>query len=29
MARDETVVGGGRFDTDHDGYTAMRKYAKK
>ncbi|WP_204029455.1 IS110 family RNA-guided transposase [Micromonospora andamanensis] len=27
MARDETVVGGGRFDTDRDGYTAMRKYA--
>ncbi|WP_435871455.1 IS110 family transposase [Micromonospora echinaurantiaca] len=27
MARDETVVGGGRFDTDRDGYKAMRKYA--
>ncbi|SCL19894.1 IS110 family transposase [Micromonospora inyonensis] len=27
MAGDETVVGGGRFDTDRDGYTAMRKYA--
>ncbi|MEU2172583.1 IS110 family transposase, partial [Micromonospora chersina] len=29
MARDETVVGGGRFDTDRDGYTAMRKYASQ
>ncbi|MEV4388047.1 IS110 family transposase [Micromonospora sp. NPDC049580] len=29
MARDETVVGGGRFDTDRDGYTAMRKYANR
>ncbi|MEG3635435.1 transposase [Micromonospora sp. S2-005] len=27
MARDETVVGGGRFDTGRDGYPAMRKYA--
>ncbi|MFV2112871.1 IS110 family transposase [Micromonospora sp. LOL_025] len=27
MAGDETVIGGGRFDTDRDGYTAMRKYA--
>ncbi|NLU81077.1 IS110 family transposase [Micromonospora sp. HNM0581] len=29
MARDETVVGGGRFDTDRDGYTAMRRYANR
>ncbi|WP_218897024.1 IS110 family transposase [Micromonospora purpureochromogenes] len=29
MAGDETVVGGGRFDTDRDGYTAMRKYASQ
>jgi hypothetical protein len=29
MACDETVVGGGRFDTDRDGYTAMRKYASQ
>ncbi|NJC13058.1 transposase [Micromonospora profundi] len=29
MARDETVVGGGRFDTDRDGYAAMRKYASR
>ncbi|MEV4481710.1 IS110 family transposase [Micromonospora coxensis] len=27
MARDETVAGGGRFDTDRDGYAAMRKFA--
>ncbi|MET8311605.1 IS110 family transposase [Micromonospora sp. NPDC005173] len=29
MAGDETIVGGGRFDTDRDGYTAMRQYAKQ
>ncbi|CCH17744.1 Transposase, IS116/IS110/IS902 (fragment) [Micromonospora lupini str. Lupac 08] len=29
MAGDETIVGGGRFDTDRDGYTVMRKYAKQ
>ncbi|MEV0729750.1 IS110 family transposase [Polymorphospora sp. NPDC050346] len=29
MAGDETVVGGGRFDTDRDGYTAMKTYAKR
>ncbi|MEQ4301073.1 IS110 family transposase [Plantactinospora sp. B6F1] len=29
MAGDETIVGGGRFDTDRDGYTAMRKYANQ
>ncbi|MFF4893520.1 IS110 family transposase [Micromonospora chersina] len=28
MAGDETVIGG-RFDTDRDGYTAMRKYARQ
>ncbi|WP_456238364.1 IS110 family RNA-guided transposase [Micromonospora globbae] len=27
MTSDETVVGGGRFDTDRDGYMAMRKYS--
>jgi transposase len=27
--RDETVFGGGRFDTDRDGYTAMRKDASQ
>ncbi|MEV1329897.1 IS110 family transposase [Micromonospora costi] len=29
MARDETVVGGGRFDTGRDGYAAMKKYASR
>ncbi|MFG2109764.1 IS110 family transposase [Micromonospora chersina] len=29
MAGDETVVGGGRFDTGRDGYAAMRKYASQ
>ncbi|MEU1683665.1 IS110 family transposase [Micromonospora zamorensis] len=29
MAGDETMIGGGRFDTDRDGYTAMRKYASR
>ncbi|MER6593381.1 transposase [Micromonospora purpureochromogenes] len=29
MAGDETIVGGGRFDTGRDGYMAMRKYAKQ
>ena len=27
MAADETVVGGGRFATDRDGYDEMRRYA--
>ncbi|MEV7232097.1 IS110 family transposase [Polymorphospora sp. NPDC051019] len=27
MAGDETVIGGGRFDTDRDGYAAMKTYA--
>lgn len=26
MAGDGTIGGGGRFDTDRDGYTAMKKY---
>ncbi|MEN3616220.1 IS110 family transposase [Plantactinospora sp. ZYX-F-223] len=29
MAGDETIVGGGRFDTGRDGYAAMRKYARQ
>jgi transposase len=29
MASDETVVGGGRFDTDRAGYAAMRQYANR
>ncbi|WP_406063625.1 IS110 family transposase [Micromonospora sp. NBC_00860] len=29
MTSDETIVGGGRFDTDRDGYAAMTKYAKQ
>jgi hypothetical protein len=29
MAGDETIVGGGRFDTNHAGYTAMRQYANR
>lgn len=29
MAGDETIVGGGRFATDRDGYTAMKIYAKQ
>ncbi|MFI6266678.1 IS110 family transposase [Micromonospora sp. NPDC051006] len=29
MAGNETIVGAGRFDTDRDGYTAMRKYASQ
>ena len=29
MAGDETILGGGRFDTDRDGYAAMIKYAKQ
>ncbi|SCL53590.1 Transposase [Micromonospora eburnea] len=29
MTSDETVVGGGRFDTGRDGYAAMRKYARQ
>ena len=29
MASDEAVIGGGRFATDRDGCTAMRKYASR
>ena len=29
MTADETVVGGGRFGTDRDGYAAMRRYAEQ
>ncbi|WP_455769122.1 IS110 family RNA-guided transposase [Micromonospora chersina] len=29
MTSDETIIGGGRFDTDRDGYTSMRKYASQ
>ncbi|WP_406081380.1 IS110 family transposase [Micromonospora sp. NBC_00858] len=29
MAGDETIVGGGRFDTGRDGYAAMRQYASQ
>ncbi|MBG6105426.1 hypothetical protein IW249_005840 [Micromonospora vinacea] len=29
MTSDETIVGGGRFDTGRDGYAAMTKYAKQ
>jgi transposase len=29
MAADETVLGGGRFGTDRDGYAAMLRYAKR
>lgn len=29
MTGDETIVGGGRFATDRDGYTAMKIYAKQ
>jgi transposase len=29
MAADETVLGGGRFGTDRDGYQAMLRYAKQ
>jgi hypothetical protein len=29
MAGDETILGGGRFDTDRNGYTAMRTYARR
>ncbi|HET7305787.1 MAG TPA: IS110 family transposase [Segeticoccus sp.] len=29
MGADETVVGGGRFGTDRDGYAAMKDYAKQ
>ncbi|MEU4556537.1 transposase [Micromonospora violae] len=29
MAGDETIVGGGRFDTDRNGYAAMREYANQ
>jgi transposase len=29
MAGDETVVGGGRYDTDRNGYTAMKTYARQ
>ena len=27
MTADETILGGGRFATDRDGYAAMRRYA--
>jgi transposase len=29
MTADEAVVGGGRFGTDRDGYTAMRRYVQR
>ncbi|MGS2619233.1 IS110 family transposase [Micromonospora sp. LZ34] len=29
MTSDEAVIGGGRFDTDRDGYAAMTKYAEQ
>jgi transposase len=29
MTGDETIVGGGRFSTDRDGYAAMKTYAKQ
>jgi transposase len=29
MAGDETVIGGGRFDTDRNGYAAMTTYARR
>lgn len=29
MTDDETIVGGGRFTTDRDGYTAMKTYARQ
>ncbi|WP_220126587.1 hypothetical protein [Actinomadura madurae] len=29
MAADETVLCGGRYDTDRDGYTAMLRYARQ
>ncbi|QNN54975.1 IS110 family transposase [Nocardioides mesophilus] len=29
MTGDETIVGGGRFGTDRDGYAAMKNYAKQ
>jgi transposase len=29
MTADETVVGGGRFSTDRDGYAAMLRYARR
>jgi transposase len=29
MAGDQTIRGGGRFDTDRNGYTAMRTYARR
>ena len=28
MTTDETIVGGGRFGTDRDGYAAMKDYAR-
>ena len=28
MTSDETIVGGGRFGTDRDGYAAMKHYAR-
>jgi hypothetical protein len=29
MTADETIVGGGRFATDGEGYAAMRRYASQ
>src|SRR3954471_7735015 len=29
MTGDETIAGGGRFDTDRDGYAAMTRYARQ
>ena len=29
MTADETIVGGGRFGTDRDGYAAMRRYGRQ
>jgi transposase len=29
MTAEETILGGGRFDTDRDGYAAMLRYAKR
>ena len=29
MTAEEAIVGRGRFDTDHDGYAEMRRYARQ
>jgi transposase len=29
MSADETILGGGRFDTDRDGYAAMASYGRR